>query len=394
MVAQYFPPAGGVGTFRVTKFVKYLRQYDWDPIVLTVAPEYYMADGWPIDNSLLKDLPKDLSIFRTKIMQAGPFNDPGIRWLPYLLFRMKEILKLEKPDLIYLTGDPFIPLLAAPLLQYIRSYKYIIDLRDPWKLAQADITGRSLKQRLGSELSRFVEPLVLRSSSKIICVSEQMCNAYRKEYPEIASDRFAVITNGFDPDDFEFVTPKQFSEATIVYTGKFITGEGFRNPTTIFQALKKLDQQGIRIRFVHVGAIEQQVVDIADNLGVSAQIEFVGWRPYHEALAYAKGADILLVIGGGQLTEQTGKIFDYIACNRPILALANQESEISRIVKSLPYFILLEKPSDDDVAEAIIKILDHGLKDHREWSRPSIYDRKKLTERLSSIFNEVNDEEG
>jgi hypothetical protein len=171
IVAQYFPPAGGVGTFRVTKFVKFLRRHDWDPIVLTVAPEYYAADGWPQDTSLLNDLPEDLKIYRTKIMRARPFKDPGIRWLPFLFIRMINVLHTEKPDLIYMTGDPFIPLVAAPLLQRIKYFKYIIDLRDPWKLAKTDFTSLSLRQRLGCALSQWLEPFVVRSSAKTKRVS-------------------------------------------------------------------------------------------------------------------------------------------------------------------------------------------------------------------------------
>jgi glycosyltransferase involved in cell wall biosynthesis len=214
----------------------------------------------------------------------------------------------------------------------------------------------------------------------------------RKEYPEIAPNHFVVITNGYDPDDYEVVKPKQLPGFTIVYTGKFKTGENFRNPSILFQAMKKLDLRGIPIRFVHVGAIEQRIVDMAENVGISSQIEFAGWRPYHETLAFAKGADILLVIGGGQLTEQTGKIFDYIACNRPILALADHDSDIYRIVQALPNSILLEQPSDDTLAEAIIQIRNHGLKDDSERPRPQIYDRRVLAQKLSTIFDEVLNE--
>lgn len=392
IIAQYFPPAGGVGTFRVTKFVKFLRQYGWDPVVLTVAPEYYVADGWPQDTSLLNDLPADLKIYRTRIMSARLFNDPGIRWLPYLVLRLGELLKAEKPDLVYLTGDPFIPLTAAPIIRLMHPLRYIIDLRDPWKLAHTDYSRLSFRQRMGSAISKMLEPWVIRSSAKTICVSKQMCASYRKEYKNLPDSHFTVITNGYDPDDYKGISPEQFTGFTIVYTGKFETGENFRNPLTLFKSLKRLNQRGMHIRFVHVGAIEQRIVDMADDAGISSQVEFRGWLPYYEALAHAKGADLLLVLGGGQASEQTGKIFDYIACNRPILALANQESDISRIVMNVPHSICLDQPTEDTLTEALIKAYNRDMESSMEWTGPQIYDRRILTKKLCDIFNEVLDE--
>src|SRR5665648_76921 len=100
MIAQYFPPAGGVGTFRVTKFVKYLRDFGWEPVVLTVSKTCYPKSVW-LDYDLEKDIPDGVHIYRTNIGWSHFINDDGIRWLSFLLASAFKVIKKEQPNLIY-----------------------------------------------------------------------------------------------------------------------------------------------------------------------------------------------------------------------------------------------------------------------------------------------------
>ena len=86
MLATYFPPAGGVATYRITKFVKFINRFNWKPILLTVKEEHYVDNKFMIDNSLNKDIPKNLKIYRTDIgrkswMLKSLLNGLPTRWL-------------------------------------------------------------------------------------------------------------------------------------------------------------------------------------------------------------------------------------------------------------------------------------------------------------------------
>lgn len=389
MVAQYFPPAGGVGVIRITKFVKYLREFGWEPVVLTVRPDCYPDRVW-LDESFMKDVPEDIAIYRTGVWRTGAINNEGIRWLPCLLSAIGKVIMKENPQLVYLTGGPFFPLVVGPFVKFLFKRLYVVDLRDPWKLAGRALPTRGLKVLVGRVLTNMIEPLVLQHAAKIICVSEHMRKDYQQAYPRLAG-KFVVIPNGYDPDDVEGIIPYHFTRFTVVYTGKFRTSEAFRDPGPFFQALRICRQHCYDIQFIHVGAIEQEVVNMAEKIGISDSVWFVGPKPHNEALAYAKGAHLLLLIGGGQKTEQTGKIFDYIICGRPILALAPPNSEIAKVAKDIPFAKVLANGNPEAIAEALKEMYKRNLDEIfvRNALLDLKYHRRRLTEALAMTFNEV-----
>jgi glycosyltransferase involved in cell wall biosynthesis len=277
----------------------------------------------------------------------------------------------------------------APVIRLFFHLPYVVDLRDPWRLARRGTHIHGLKAHLGELLTNIAEPIVLRYSAKVICVSEYMCKEYREVYSYLPSQKFVVITNGYDPDDFATIEPIYFAEFTIVYTGKFRTAEALRDPTHFFYALKILKEHNLKVRFVHIGMKEEEVLNIAKQIKILELIEVIGPCPYKKTLSYAKGSNLLLLIAGGQKTEQTGKIFDYIGCSRPILALASPNGEIAKIVKKI-YNARLIKNNDP---EAIAMIIKEMLYENQKVVQTKIvqrkYYRRNLTNKLSSVFEEV-----
>src|SRR5665648_100125 len=387
MIAHHFPPAGGVGTFRVTKFVKYLRDFGWEPVVLTVNKECYPKSVW-LDHDLEKDIPHNIHIYRTKILRSSYINDEGIKWLPYLISNLISIIRKEHPHLVYITGGPFFPLIAGPIIKLFFRLPYVVDLRDPWKLAKRGIPIRGLKARLGRLLTNIAEPIVLRYAAKVICATDILREEYQSVYSS-KSEKFFTITNGYDPDDFFMIVPKHFVEFTIVYAGKFRTSEAFRDPAPFFCALKMLQARCLKIRFIHIGRKEKEVINLAKQIGIFKFIEIIGPCSYKDTLAYTKGASLLLLIGGGQKTEQTGKIFDYIGCERPILALAPLDSDIAKIVKKIPYARIFENKNPKVIAMTIEEIFYRYPKVLKTKNVYSNFYRKNLTSKLSGIFDDV-----
>lgn len=387
MIAHHFPPAGGVGTFRVTKFVKYLKVFGWKPVVLTVHKDYYSKTIW-LDYELEKEIPDDVHIYRTKSWRSGYINDEGIRWLPFLLSNIFKVIKKEKPNLIYITGGPFFPLIMGPIIKFFFRLPYVVDLRDPWKLAYRRVPIRGLKARLGRLLTNIAEPIVIRYSAKVICATDTLREEYQSVYSG-KSEKFYTITNGYDPNDFFTIIPHHFKEFTIIYAGKFKTSEAFRNPAPFFHALKILNKRNLKIKFIHIGRKEKEVINLAKKIGVFKFMELIGPCTHKETLSYCKGANLLLLIGGGQKTEQTGKIYDYIGCDRPILALASFDSDIANVVKIIPYAKMLENKNPKVIAMVIEKMFYKYPKNLKNKNIYSKFYRKYLTKKLCDIFNDV-----
>lgn len=387
IIAHHFPPAGGVGSFRVTKYVKYLRKFGWEPAVITANVATYQ---W-IDNSLERNIPAGICIYRLPVCRTLFVNDEGIRWIPYVIRSVKSVIKKENPAVVYITGGPFFPLILGPIIKGCFGLPYVIDLRDPWKLAERDYAIRGIKPRVGKLLTDILEPFIIRNARRVICATEPMCQEYMASYKNEASSKFITITNGYDPEDFEHIEPVHFAEFTVVYTGKWysVALGALRNTRAFFQAMKVLREKGLNIRLTHVGIPEPEIVKLAQAIEVSDLVTFAGRKSYDESLAYAKGANLLLVIGGIRKVEQTQKIFDYIGCKRPILALAPSDGAIAEVVDKIPFARLIHSQNPEEIASVIEEMCQKkfDIADNAEIVQQ--YERKHLTGILAAVLDEV-----
>jgi len=387
VIAQYFPPMGGVGTFRVTKFIKYLPKFGWKPIVLTVQTDCHSNNAW-MDVGFEKNIPKSVHVYRTKTLSSKLINDEGIRWLPFLIHKLKSLIRKEKPDLVFITGGPFFPMIICPIIKIFYKLHCVVDLRDPWKLSYNKVPMKGLKAYLGRFLINIAEPIVLRNASKVICASDTILKKYQIVYNH-QKEKFLTIANGYDPEDFDKIKPKKYKGFTIVYTGKFRCYETLLDPSFFFKALKILYDKGIDIRFVHVGLIEKEIVTLSEKISMQNSIEFIGPKSYAETLSYAKGADLLLVIGSNRKMGLSAKLFDYIGCHKPILILTDKNGELWKVGKKIPFATLLENNNSEDIAYAIEKLLQKKTIVKPIEIVEEKYHRKKLTEILSKVFDEV-----
>ncbi len=394
MLATYFPPAGGISTFRITKFVKFLPQFNWQPVVLSVNEESYRECDFLIDETLLKDVADDLIIYRTGIAKEPTFlkslrKGLPTRWLKPLFAIVGEIIKREKPALLFATGDPFFPLLVAPFAKRRYGIDYIIDLRDPWKLAVIDNPIKGIKGKIFQPLNNLLEPRVLKKASKIIVVSEKMAKDYRQAYPERNPEDFVVIPNGYDPDDYDSTSPALFEDFTVTYAGKFLSGKSFRNPAPFLQAMKILRQKGIKVIFRYVGPVNPEVDELVAQNGMSDQFQSTGYLSYQDTIANMKGSDLLLLIGSGQETEQTGKIFDYLGCRRPILALAGEKGGIADVVKGIEEITLIANKDPQSIANEVEEFYNKQSRQPVERTNIDRFSRSSLTGELVKVFDSV-----
>lgn len=169
VVTYYFPPSGGPGVQRVLKFVKYLRDFEIRPIVLTVA-----NGDFPVrDESLLSEIPPDVPVYRSKIFEPyqlyrkltgkpadAPVDvnnipkpgerrsvaehfaefvrsnffipDARIGWLPSAVAMGKRIIQSERIDCLYSSSPPYTSALIARALKRRTHLPWIAGFRDPW----------------------------------------------------------------------------------------------------------------------------------------------------------------------------------------------------------------------------------------------------------------------
>lgn len=433
-IAYCFPPIGGVASIRAAKFTRHLPACGWRPTILTVRNGFYDY----FDEELLDELPRDVEIRRTRSIEiptprrflgraggdresersssvsrlAGkasplfqkikrqllPFPDPKIGWLPFALRLGRLICRKEKPDLIFATANPYTDLLIGYLLSRETGLPLVVELRDAW----AQDPEVELPNFLHRALAPRFEKRVLSAASRIITVTDVMREELRIAYPDIPEERFEVLTNGYDPEDF---LPGQSPDdrppnprCTIAYAGLFYSS---RSPRTFLMALRNLSERRpdlereFRVRLI--GPENRQVKGWIARWGLDPIVECVGSVPYSESIRMQKEADFLLLfLGTGAHAHRTkvytGKLFEYMAARRPILALAPGGIASSLIEKN---DLGLRVAPDDvkGVERALLEV-------HARWKAGRVrtdppseflerFDLRRITRQMGGLFDQV-----
>jgi len=421
IIAYYFPPMGMGGVQRVTKFVKYLPQFGWHPVVLTVKDVEYLSQ----DPSLLHDIPKNVRIIRSgsldplrilflikKILKAKNkksdrrsefcavrksrflslllFPDNKIGWLPWALAKGFVLCKREKIDLIFSTSPPVTSHLLACLLKLLTGVSWVSDYRDFWGGYQYE----NLPTPFHHWLKHKMHKALLRKSDGVVAVNDMISQKLKDEETEIK--RLITITHGFDPDDFQPMRETQFDFLKIVYMGTFSSD---CHPGSFFAALSDLLKENLipknKIRFLHIGlSVGIDMDNLLTKYGLQHVVEKKGYVPHREAVNFLNSAHLfLLVITPSQQRELiiTGKIFEYMAARRPILGIVPPAGAAALIINRSNAG---KVASPDNISE-IKEVLFYFYKKFEERKIDSmakdlkIFERKHLTSRLAKLFEEI-----
>lgn len=426
-IAYAFPPAGGAGVQRTTKFVKYLPEFDWLPTVLTVSESCHAVK----DPSHIAEFPEGVRIIRaahfdpvasfTRMPAAtASFNHNGEKvvaksWLKkslralardsWIAFDKRFLIPdqaltwcvraiaagltahLEQRfDLFYATGEPYSAYFTASTLSRLTGVPFVIDMRDPWTLSPyRKAVGSPLRQALEGWQERRV-----LAHCRAAIFANRASDLYAEKFPQWA-DKFHYLPNGYDSADFEGVETPTFDKFTIVHSGTFLPG--YRTAEHFLLALKELLTATPRLantlQVFLVGKIGEEQT-LIHQLGLAEVVKQTGYLPHKESLAYLKGADWLLLIGGAHAWEETGKVYEYFAAQKPILALVNPAGAAAQLVSQAPTSRIVNRTSVAEIRAAVTEILlpQPTGEFEKDADFAVLYERKKLTEQLARLFDE------
>jgi len=364
LVAYQFPPVGGAGVQRVTKFVKHLPKFGWQADVLTVKNPSVPI----IDESLLADIPPETILARAKTWEPGYAvkslvsgdggqarqasssaarawgkrmlrrlanvvlqPDPQILWVPNAIRMGRDLLRRQQYSAILASGPPFSTFLVGRALSEERRIPLIVDYRDEWDLANQYMENRKFG-RLGAWVQRRQQSGVLRAASAVIATTRASTASLERAVQRSGSTaRATCIYNGFDPDDFPQAPAPTLHRAPdaplkLVYVG---TLWNLTSIEPLGQALRLLAQRlpdvNRRIRLVVAGRrTPEEQQHLAELQAATGCVEELSYVDHSAAIALMHSADMLLV----NLADHPGaervlpaKIFEYFAVGRPILAV-------------------------------------------------------------------------
>jgi glycosyltransferase involved in cell wall biosynthesis len=312
--------------------------------------------------------------------------DQFVAWTPFALRAARAIHAERRVDVVFATGEPYSAFRIGAKIAAACGVPYVLDMRDPWTLQPYRVESRpAWRQQTESRME-----YELLAGSAACVFANRALGAYASTYPELAS-RLHYIPNGYDPADLAGLEPRPFDRFTIVHSGTFLPG--YRTIDTVVAALQRLvpaaaDLPPLRLELVGKTGPERVVIDHAGLGNLAAS---VGYVPHRESLRYVLGADLLLLVGGPRLWEETGKVYEYLAAGKPILALVEPGGSAAQLLARVPHATVLGRDDVAGTATAVLGALARGRVTTREPAPEWLaeYERPALSRRLAALLATV-----
>jgi glycosyltransferase involved in cell wall biosynthesis len=415
IITYYWPPGSGAGVQRWLKFAKYLPSLGWDPVILTVDPEYAAFPA--TDDSLLNEISTGLEIYKTKardwfrlyrkdktrIPSAGfaandnkSFTgkiikfirgnffipDPRRGWNSYAFREACRLIETGEIKHVITTSPPHsTQLIGLSLRKKFPGIKWIADLRDPW----TDIYyyDQFYHTSIARKIDELYEKKVLKNADRIITVGKSLKNIFCTKLPELHK-RIEVIPNGYDEDDFSGIPVADPEEFTISYIGTLSDSY----PVSVFMdAVSELTNSGKRIKLRFVGVVSPNQKNIITAKNGKIEVEFLSYVNHADAIKFMLGSSLLLLIIPDHSSNKsiiTGKLFEYLASGRPVLCIGPTDGDAAEIIEAVSH----GKSADYYDTEKIRQVIA-GYYISVPYSRkeaPKEYSRSVLTEKLVAQF--------
>lgn len=393
LITYYWPPAGGAGVQRWLKMSKYLPENGWEPVIYTAEPAQYISE----DQSLLAEVNPDFEILKTPIWEPyqvyakltgsakqksnygglisnkkssfaqkmglfirSNFFIPDARkwWIKPSINYLKKWLRENHVDAVISTGPPHsMHLIALGLKAEFPHLPWIADFRDPW--TNIDFYKDLSLLPFADKKHHRLEKSVMSKADRVVAVTWDM----GREFEEIVDRKIDIILNGYDPADFS-----EFKEKEVAANDKFIichlgSMNKDRNPNALWQAISNLIQSNKALKEkleIHlIGAVDISVNQSIEDFGLSECTKFIPFMPHDEAIRYLRNCAILLLSINDSPNSKgllPTKLFEYMASQKPILAIGPSESDISRVLDKMNHCRLCGFEDVDGITRFISEV--------------------------------------
>jgi len=419
IITYYWPPSGGAGVQRWLKFSKYLPEFGWEPIILTIDPEYA---AYPVtDNSLTEGLPLSIKVHKTpaidyfsiykkdksKIPAAGFANsvdntlkgkifcfirgnfflpDPRKGWNNYAFKKACDLIEAEGIRHVITTSPPHsTQLIGLKLKKKYPAIMWIADLRDPW----TDIYY--YKQFYPTIFSKMIdirfERSVLKKADKIITVGVSLKTLFSSKMTDI-KNKIEVITNGYDENDFSGIIATTPSIFTITYVGTLsdiYPIDGFLNALHIFK------EKGNKFMLRFIGAVSLKQKDLIQSKTGDSVLEFIPYVDHPAAIKFMLNSTVLLLIIPDHQSNKsiiTGKLFEYIASGKPIVCLGPADGDAAGIIRDTGHGMTFSYTDSKGISEYLSTLIsDISI---IEKMSPEVFSRLELTRKIIPLLSNFN----
>ena len=421
IITYYWPPAGGPGVQRWLQFVRYFRDYDIAPIVYVPENPSYPL----IDKSFEKEVPSEVTVIKRPIKEPYRFSkvlsgkktrqissgiisnekqsfveklllfvrgnyfipDARVGWVKPSVSFLKEYISENPLDVIITSGPPHSLHLIGLKLKKELNLKWIADFRDPWTTIHYHKSLRLMDK--AKKKHKALEKEILTEAHLIVVTSPTT----KKEFEAITNRPIEVITNGYgESSEIPQTLDGSFS---ISHIGSLLSE---RNPKFLWKVLSEITSENIDFKrdleLKLAGNVSKEVLKSIFSTGLKSNCKLLGYVSHSEALQLQRNSGVLLIVEIDSEDTKSiipGKLFEYLAANRPILALGPKESDMEDIIhetKSGKFY---------DYSQAEL-LKAHILQLYADYKSGSLinssegvekYSRRELTKRMSEIIKSI-----
>jgi glycosyltransferase involved in cell wall biosynthesis len=368
IISYLFPPAGGIAVQRALSLAKYLPGCGFDVHVLSARnaagpvrdPDLLrqVPAGVTLHNAFTPELPFGLRQWLWKRMSGGGTKqrtaaptarersssvkrmvtetvkkvlcpEPEVLWVPFALRQARHIIRRYGIQMVLVTVPPFSALIAgARLKREFPDITLVSDFRDEWLsfyLKDFDFQSGDYTRRRAEEIERET----VAQSDLVVAVTASSLREIRERYPEEPDNKFACVHNGYDPEVFANFTCRRHGQPRMIVTH---VGTAYKtaSPRYYLDALDAMPEEfrsRMETRFIgRISESERALLGSRRSL-----VTQPGFMPQQQALQQMEETDFLLLTMTNEISLP-GKLFEYLATGKPILAITPRGSEVERIL--------------------------------------------------------------
>lgn len=433
ILTYYWPPSGGAGVQRWLKFVKYMREFGWEPLVYTAKN----GEMPVVDESLLKEIPENIEVIKTDIWEPyqiykrligrkkndkinasflsenkktglaekisvwirGNFFIPDARkfWIQPSIQHLIPLIEKNNIKFMISSGPPHsMHMIAMGLKHKFPQVKWVADFRDPW--TNIDFYEKLMLTKWADKKHHQMELAVLQKADCVLSVGQHMqaefINLYKLSNGHDLT-KFKTITNGFDETDLLKHKIEKDKKFSIAHIGTLVKD---RNPLVLWKVLSNLIktnplfEQQLEIKLI--GKVDIAVMEQIEKMGLKSYVNKIDYLAHDKVIEEQQRARLLLLLVNNTRNAKgilTGKFFEYMASGSSILAIGPVEGELANIMAETGTGLITDFEDELNLEKNILSFFG-GKTTVRLEEKIEKYSRRNLTKQVCLILDELGGE--
>ena len=236
---------------------------------------------------------------------------------------------------------------------------------------------------------------VLKNANCILSIGKTMSDEFSEMYfkaTQKKSDKFKVITNGFDDENLgaeSIIKDKKFS---IAHIGTLVKD---RNPEGLWKVLREIVKENIefenQLEIKLVGKIDIYVREQIEKYELIKYLNKIDYLPHDEVIKEQKRSKVLLLLVNNTKNAKgilTGKFFEYMASQTPVLAIGPTDGDLAQIMNETGVGVISDFNDENTLKINILNLFNNSTQERNNLAVQN-YSRKKLSEKLSLLLTEL-----